>query len=89
MLGIACREVIFNCVYLSVKHYTLLFGGEVTYRFASLHTAAVLEMMAIITRRGLRSGAAKVVLSPESCILLRKHETLHKCSMVPNYYLKK
>ena len=32
------------------------------------------------------SGAAKVALSPESCILLRKHETLHKCSMVPKDY---
>ena len=29
------------------------------------------------------SGAAKVDFSPESCILLRKHETLHKCSLVP------
>ena len=28
------------------------------------------------------SGAAKVYFSPESCILLRKHETLHKCSLV-------
>ena len=28
------------------------------------------------------SGAAKVDFSPESCILLRKHETLHKCSLV-------
>ena len=27
-------------------------------------------------------GAAKVDFSPESCILLRKHETLHKCSIV-------
>ena len=31
----------------------------------------------------LLSGAAKVDFSPESCILLRKHETLHKCSLVP------
>ena len=29
------------------------------------------------------SGAAKVDFSPESCILLRKHETLHKCSLLP------
>ena len=29
------------------------------------------------------SGAAKVDFSPESCILLRKHDTLHKCSLVP------
>ena len=31
----------------------------------------------------LVSGAAKVDFSPESCILLRKHETLHNCSLVP------
>ena len=31
----------------------------------------------------LSSGAAKVDFSPESCILLRKHETLQKCSLVP------
>ena len=35
------------------------------------------------------SGAAKVDFSPESCILLRKHETLHKCSLVPIDHLKK
>ncbi len=28
------------------------------------------------------SGAAKVDLSPESCSFWRKHETLHKCSIV-------
>ena len=28
------------------------------------------------------SGAAKVDLSPESCSFGRKHETLHKCSIV-------
>ena len=33
-----------------LKHDTLLFGSTVTYRFASLHAAAVLEMMASITR---------------------------------------
>ena len=36
----------------------------------------------------LSSGAAKVDLSPESCIFLRKHETLHKCSMVPKDHKK-
>ena len=35
------------------------------------------------------SGAAKVDFSPESCILLRKHDTLHKCSLVPIDHLKK
>ena len=35
------------------------------------------------------SGAAKVDVSPESCIFLRMHETLHKCSLVPKYHYTK
>ena len=34
------------------------------------------------------SGAAKVDCSPESCIFLRKHETLDMCSMVPKDHKK-
>ena len=42
------------------------------------------ELCSLLTRicGNYHSGAAKVDFSPESCILLRKHETLHKCSLV-------
>ena len=41
------------------------------------------------TLRKTLSGAAKIDFSPESCILLRKHETVHKCSLVPIDHYKK
>ena len=52
---------------LVLKYFSIMFSFEILIRYRNVSY----------------SGAAKVDFSPESCILLRKHETLHKCSLVP------
>ena len=69
----------------AVNQRTVLSNGATTFLAFDNYFSIRKEHNVVYTC----SGAAKVALSPESCILLRKHETLHKCSMVPNYYFKK